>query len=88
MNHRHRTILHALFAHPVSANVPMRGVEAVLKELGAEVEHGHNGRMHVKLAGRTHGFPYHGHDLGPDEVREMKKFLIDCGIDPVTQYPI
>ena len=88
MNHRHRQILHALFAHPVSANVPLRGVEAVLRDLGAEVQHGHNGRMQVSLAGRRHGFAHHAHDLTPDEVRELRKFLIDCGIDPVTQYPL
>jgi hypothetical protein len=38
MNHRHRKVLHALFAHPVSANIHANDVEAVLTELGAELE--------------------------------------------------
>ena len=36
MNHRHRKVLHALFAHPVSANIHFRDVESVFKELGGE----------------------------------------------------
>ena len=44
MNHKHRKVLHALFAHPVSANIaPARAVEAVLKELGGEVDQRHGG---------------------------------------------
>lgn len=38
MNHKHRKTLHALFAHPVSANINYQAVVHVLEELGAVVE--------------------------------------------------
>ncbi len=88
MNHRHRKILHALFAHPVSANIPVSGVEAVLRELGAELSTGGHGQLQVRLGGKAHAFRHHGHDPSPAEVRELRRFLTDCGIDPVTQYPL
>ena len=31
MNHHHRKALHALFSHPVSANIAMKDVESVLQ---------------------------------------------------------
>ena len=34
MNHRHRKVLHALFAHPISANISFKDVESLLSELG------------------------------------------------------
>jgi len=49
MNHKHRKVLHALFAHPISANISARSVESVLKELGAEIEQRHGGRLGVRL---------------------------------------
>ena len=30
MNHRHRKVLHGIFAHPVSANIAMKDIEAVV----------------------------------------------------------
>ena len=38
MNHRHRKVLHALFAHPVSANIHFKEVMHVFEELGAEID--------------------------------------------------
>jgi hypothetical protein len=88
MNHRHRKILHKLFAHPISANIPTRGVEAVLGALGAEVEAGHGGRLHVKLNGNQTVLGFHGVDLSPAEVQQVRRFLVDCGVDPANQYPL
>ena len=38
MNHHHRKTLHALFAHPLSANVDFKKVVHLLEDLGAEVD--------------------------------------------------
>ena len=38
MNHRHRKVLHAIFGHPISANIDMKEVEHMLADLGAEIE--------------------------------------------------
>ncbi len=88
MNHRHRKILHALFAHPVSANIPARGVEAMLGELGAEVTTGGHGRLHIRLDGHQLVLSHRGAELSPQEVQQLRRFLIDRGVDPVTQYPL
>ena len=88
MNHRHRKILHLIFTHPVSANIPAKGLEAMLGELGAEVDTNHKGRLHVKLNGQSAVFPHASHDLALEDVHKMKRFLIDAGIDPNTQYPL
>jgi hypothetical protein len=58
MNHRHRKVLHALFAHPISANIHANDVEAVLSELGAELDHTHRGKLMVRLNGQALAFPH------------------------------
>jgi hypothetical protein len=37
MNHHHRKILHAIFAHPVHSNLDAKAVTHVLTGLGAEM---------------------------------------------------
>jgi len=87
MNHRHRKVLHALFAHPVSANIDPRAVQAVFEELGAEVDHTGTGRIGVKLNGKSAAFHDTRHSLSKDEVVEIRQFLTQAGIDPAT-YPV
>lgn len=86
MNHRHRKVLHALFAHPVSANIDFREVESVLQELGAELENRSGARVAVTLKGHTVVFHHAQHSVPKDEVAQIRKFLIDCGIAP-EHYP-
>jgi hypothetical protein len=88
MNHKHRVTLHALFAHPISGNIDPKAVKATLEELGANISHGGHGHLLVTLNGHTHGFHESHHNLSTDEVSEMRKFLIDAGIDPVRDYPL
>lgn len=88
MNHHHRKVLHALFAHPVSANIDPRHVQATLQDLGAEVAHGGHGQVLVTLNGHTHGFHDTRHSLSKDEVAAIRKFLAGAGIDPERDYPL
>ena len=88
MNHKHRATLHALFAHPVSANIDPKLVKSVLQELGAEVSSGGHSQMVVKLNGHTHGFHDSRHSLSTNEVSALRKFLTDAGVDPVRDYPL
>lgn len=88
MNHHHRKVLHALFAHPVSANIDPRHVQAVLAELGADVLHGGHGRLMVRLNGQSHGFHDTRHSLSKEEVGALRKFLAEAGIDPARDYPL
>jgi len=87
MNHHHRKILHALFAHPVNANVAMKDVESVLKELGGEVSAAHSGKLHVVLNGNSANFSHSGHSLPKEEIIQIRKFIESCGIDPERDFP-
>jgi len=49
MNHRHRKTLHALFAHPISANIDFKKVVHLLEDIGAEVDNKPGNRVGVKL---------------------------------------
>jgi hypothetical protein len=88
MNHKHRTTLHTLFAHPVSSNVDPKTVKATLEELGAELSHGGHGHLMVTLNGVSHGFHDTHHSLSKDEVAAMRKFLTEAGVDPVRDFPL
>ena len=88
MNHRHRKVLHALFAHPVSANIDPKQVHAALADIGAEVEHGGHGQILVRLNGQTLGFHDSRHSLSKEEVGALRKFLAEAGVDPARDYPL
>ncbi len=88
MNHKHRKVLHALFAHPTSANLSVRDVESVLKELGGELEQRHGGRWGVHLNDHFAEFSHGGHSLPPAQVRRMRKFIEGAGVDPQKDYPL
>ena len=88
MNHRHRKVLHAIFAHPVSANISTNVVVSVFQELGAEIEQRHGGRLGVRLNNHFAEFSHDAHSLQPDHVRKVRKFLSDAGIDPDRDYPL
>ncbi len=88
MNHKHRAVLHSLFAHPISSNIDPKLVRSVLEEIGAEVSHGGHGQLMVKLNGHTHGFHDTHHSLSKDEVSSVRKFLESAGVDPTRDYPL
>ena len=88
MNHKHRAVLHSLFAHPISSNIDQKLVRSVLEEIGAEISHGGHGQLMVKLNGHTHGFHDTHHSLSKDEVSSVRKFLETAGVDPARDYPL
>lgn len=87
MNHRHRKTLHAVFAHPISANIDFKELVHVLEELGAEIDNRSGNRIGVTLNGHTAAFRHAHHDVPKDEVVQIRKFLTTCGIDP-DAYPV
>lgn len=88
MNHRHRKVLHSLFAHPVSANIDPKLVVSTLEDVGAEIAHTGHGRLNVKLNGHAHAFHDSRHSLSKDEVVELRNFLTQAGVDPERDYPL
>lgn len=87
MNHHHRKVLHALFAHPISGNIQFREVESVFQELGAELEPRSGDRVAVSLSGHSAVFHKPQHDLPKEEVLRIKDFLGKCGVGP-EEYPL
>lgn len=88
MNHKHRKILHALFAHPEPANLAPADVEHVLVELGAELGERSGPKYSVTLNGHTVVFHHAQHSLPKEEVRAMRKFIESAGIDPERDFPL
>jgi hypothetical protein len=88
LNHHHRKILKAIFSHPVSANIAMKDVESVFRELGAAVDAAKSGKLHVTLNGRTANFSHAGHSLPKQEVAQVRTFIEECGIEPDRDYPV
>ncbi len=80
MNHHQRKILHAIFAHPVNANLEMKDISAVLNGLGAETEVRTKNRLGVKLQGKVTTLHLANHTLTRNDVTELRKFLEACGV--------
>ena len=87
MNHHQRKILHAIFAHPVNANLEMKDIETVLNGLGAEVEPGTKSRIRVRLNGKETALHLANHTLLKAEVMQVRKFLEACGVSGGT-FPV
>ena len=88
MNHRHRKVLHAFFAHPLASNIHVRDAETLFGELGGEVSHTKSGRLHVILNGHSANFPVPHHTFPKEEVMQIRKFLTSCGVDAERDYPL
>ncbi|MCR9218822.1 MAG: hypothetical protein NXI21_01210 [Alphaproteobacteria bacterium] len=88
MNHKHRKVLHALFAHPFNDNIDFGQVQNVLRELGAEIEERHGSKIAVTLNGKTAAFKHARHGVPREEVMQLRHFLTDCGVDPTRDYPL
>ena len=82
MNHSHRKILQSLFAHPIPTNLHLTEVEAVLRDLGAEVGHSGHGRFTATLAGQHTSLHGGHHGLSKEEVAQVRKALEAAGIAP------
>ncbi len=87
MNHHHRKVLHAFFAHPVSTNIDFKDAEHVMSMLGAEVETRNGNKIEVTLNGQKASFHRNHHTLAKDEVLHIRKFLENCGI-VAEAYPV
>jgi len=81
MNHRHRKVLHAIFAHPVSSNIDFKEALHMLTELGAKIDNKSGNRVGVALNGHTAAFTHAHHTVPREEVIQIKKFLEQCGIE-------
>jgi hypothetical protein len=80
MNHYQRKVLHAVFAHPLNANLEMKGIVNVRNGLGAEIDAKSKSRLGVTLNGRTTVLHLSSHSLLKAEVMQIRGFMESCGI--------
>src|SRR6516225_8909132 len=82
MNHHQRKVLHAIFAHPLNANLEMKDIVNVLNALGAEIDAKSKSRLGVTLNGRTTVLHLSSHSLLKAEVIQIRKFPESAGLRP------
>ena len=86
MNHYQRKVLHAIFAHPLNANLEMKDIVSVLNGLGAEGAKSKS-RLGVTMNGHTTVLHLASHSLLKADVMQIRKFLESCGITAAA-YPV
>ena len=84
VNHHQRKVLHAIFAHPVNANLEMKDIETVLNGLGRrdgpEDEEPHWGQAQRQRDRAASGQP-HAHESGGDGGAQVSRSLRRFGGD-------
>ena len=84
MKRKHAKTLAAIFAHPTSANIQWRDVEALFKALGAEIEEREGSRVAVALFGQVQVFhrPHPEPTTDKGAVASIRKWLDSQGVTP------
>jgi hypothetical protein len=84
MKHKHAKLLAAIFAHPTSANIHWRDIEALFKSLGADIEEREGSRVAVVLFGEVQVFhrPHPEPTTDKGAVASVRKWLESHGVKP------
>lgn len=80
----HRRTLEAVFAHPTSANIVWKDVEAMFVGLGAEVSEREGSRVAVVLFGEVRVFhrPHPSPKTDKGAVASVRRWLEQHGVKP------
>ena len=84
MNNRQKRTLMAAFTNPAPANIQWSDIESLLGALGAYMEEGRGSRVRVELADERATFhrPHPDREASRPQVRSVRQFLEQAGIDP------
>jgi len=84
MTRKHRKTLESIFAHSPSAKVKWRDIEALFRELGAEVTEREGSRVGVRLFGERRVFhrPHPSPDADKGAVASIRKWFEKNGVKP------
>ena len=84
MKRRNQRTLAAIFAHPTSANLPWHEIEALLKELGADISEREGSRVAVVLFGEVRVFhrPHPTPKTDKGAIVSIRKWLQQHGATP------
>jgi HicA toxin of bacterial toxin-antitoxin, len=84
MKRKHQKTLDAIHAHPVSANIQWRDIEALFVELGAEISEREGSRIAVVLFDEVRVFhrPHPSPDTDKGAVASIRKWFEQHGVAP------
>ena len=84
MKRRQQRTLEAIFAHPVSTNIPWRDIEVLFAELGAEISQREGSRIAIVLFGEVRVFhrPHPSPNTDKGAVASVRKWLEQHGVEP------
>ncbi|MCE7989026.1 MAG: type II toxin-antitoxin system HicA family toxin [Caldilinea sp. CFX5] len=84
MKRKHLNTLRAIFAHPISANIQWRDIEALLLELGADISEREGSRVAVILFGEVKVFhrPHPSPNTDKGAVASVRRWLEQHGVTP------
>ena len=84
MKRKCQRTLELIFARPVSANVRWTDIEALFRELGAEIGEREGSRVEVLLFGLVRVFhrPHPSPDTDKGAVAAIRKWLDENGVKP------
>ena len=84
MKRKHQRTLSLVFAHPTSANIQWRDIEALFAELGAAVSEREGSRVAVVQFGEVRVFhrPHPSPNTDKDAVASIRKWSEQHGVEP------
>jgi hypothetical protein len=84
MKRKHQRTLDLGFAHPTSANIQWKTIEALFVELGAEISEREGSRVAVVLFNEVRVFhkPHPSRDTDKGAVASIRKWLEQHGVSP------
>jgi HicA toxin of bacterial toxin-antitoxin, len=84
MKRAHRRTLEAIFAHPLSANIAWKDIEALFGGLGAEISEREGSRVAVVLFAEVRVFhrPHPSPQTDKGAVASVRKWLEQHGVTP------
>ncbi len=84
MKRQYQRTLELLFARPISANIAWRDIEALFRELGAEISEREGSRIGVRLFGERRVFhrPHPSPHADEGAVESIRKWLEQHGVAP------
>ena len=84
MKRKHQRTLELVYAHPTSANLPWKDIEALFRELGAEISQREGSRVAVVLFSEVRVFhrPHPSPNTDKGAVASIRKWLEQHGVVP------
>ena len=84
MKRKHRRTLSTIFSHPTSANIQWNDIEALFRELGAEISEREGSRVAVVLFAEVRVFhrPHPSPNTDKGAVASIRKWLEKHGVVP------